>query len=76
MDKTITEQCILLLKREDVKEEFKKIIWSIIAFLLYELKNYVYFMVVFVTITFLMILSILAILIQIYRNQSNFKNVY
>jgi hypothetical protein len=68
MKASITEQCILMLKREDFKDQFRQIVIPVISFLLNELKNYICFIVVFSIITFLMILSILVILIQIMRN--------
>ena len=67
---SLTQQCILMLSRDDIKDEFKKLIWPVIFFFLNEIKSYIYFMMMFLIITFLMILSILVILIQIVRNKS------
>ena len=63
MKDTIVQQCLDLLKREDIKHEFKKLLKPVIDFILYEINPYIYITVSLVFLIFIMILAILILLI-------------
>ena len=69
-DKIINE-CLEILSREDVKNEFKNIMRPIIELLLKEIYPYIYLSIIFVVISFLLILGIFVLLM---RNKFFSKN--
>ena len=50
MKESLIEQCLVLLKREDIKHEFKKLLKPVIDFILYEINPYIYITVFLVLI--------------------------
>jgi hypothetical protein len=74
MKETIVQQCLDILKRDDVKNEFKLMLKPVIDFILYEINPYIYITVTLVFMIFIMILAILLILIFILRNKNMFRN--
>jgi hypothetical protein len=74
MKETIVQQCLDILKRDDVKNEFKLMLKPLIDFILYEINPYIYMTVTLVFLIFIMILAILLILIYILRNKNIFRN--
>ena len=74
MKETIVQQCLDILKRDDVKKEFKLMLKPVIDFILYEINPYIYITVILVFMIFIMILSILIILIFILRNKLLLNN--
>jgi hypothetical protein len=71
MKETIVQQCLDILKRDDVKNEFKLLLKPVIDFILYEINPYIYITVTLVFMIFIMILAILVILLYILRNKNN-----
>jgi hypothetical protein len=69
MKDSFVQQCLDILKREDIKLEFKQLLKPIIDFILYEINPYIYITVSLVFLIFLMILAILVILILLLRNK-------
>ncbi len=69
MKETFVQQCLDLLKREDIKNEFKMLLKPIIDFILYEINPYIYIIMSLVFLIFVMILAILILLILIVRNK-------
>jgi hypothetical protein len=69
MKETIVQQCLDILKREEVKYELKNIFKPIVDFILYEINPYIYITVILVFLIFIMILAILFILILLLRNK-------
>jgi hypothetical protein len=68
---TLIQECITVLKRDDVKKEFKTFITPIIDILLVQINPYLYLCMMFVIISFLLHLGIFILLL---RNKSlNFK---
>ena len=55
---TLIEQCLVILKREDVKNELKQLMKPMIDLILQELYPYIFLSIVFVFISFLLILGI------------------
>jgi hypothetical protein len=69
MKDSLVQQCLDILKREDIKNEFKMMLKPLIDFILYEIYPYIYITVTLVVVIFLMILAILLLLIYILRNK-------
>ena len=69
MKDSLVQQCLDILKREDIKNEFKMLLKPVIDFILYEINPYIYITVALVFLIFIMILAILIILIMVLRNK-------
>jgi uncharacterized membrane protein len=69
MKDSLVQQCLDILKRDDIKNEFKMLLKPIIDFILYEINPYIYITVALVFLIFVMILAILVILIMLLRNK-------
>ena len=69
MKDSLVKQCLEILKRDDIKNEFKLLLSPVIDFILYEINPYIYMIITLVFIIFLMILAILVILILLLRNK-------
>ena len=69
MKDSLVQQCLDILKRDDIKNEFKMLLKPIIDFILYEINPYIYITVTLVFMIFVMILAILIILITLLRNK-------
>jgi hypothetical protein len=66
---SLVQQCLDILKRDDVKNEFKTMLKPLIDFILYEINPYIYITVPLVFLIFVMILAILIILVILLRNK-------
>jgi hypothetical protein len=64
---TLIQECIDVLKREDVKTEFKTFMAPIIDIILIQINPYLYLCMMFVIISFLLHLGIFILLL---RNKS------
>jgi hypothetical protein len=69
MKDSFVQQCLDILKRDDIKNEFKKLLKPVIDFILYEINPYIYIIMTLVFLMFIMILGILIMLILIIRNK-------
>lgn len=69
MKESFVQQCLDILKRDDIKNEFKKLLKPVIDFILYEINPYIYIIMSLVFLIFVMILAILIMLILIIRNK-------
>lgn len=69
MKDSLVQQCLDILKREDIKNEFKMLLKPVIDFILYEINPYIYITASVVFLIFAMILAILIILIMLLRNK-------
>ena len=74
MKESFVQQFLDILKREDIKNEFKMLLKPVIDFILYEINPYIYITVSLVFFIFIMILAILIILIVLIRKQIITKN--
>jgi hypothetical protein len=70
------QQCLDILQRNEIKNEFKKILKPVIDFILYEINPYIYITVTLVFLIFIMILAILIILILLLRNKQTFAKIF
>lgn len=75
MKETFVQQCLDILKREDIKNEFKMLLKPIIDFILYEINPYIYIIMSLVFLIFIMILAILILLILMVRNKEVINKV-
>jgi hypothetical protein len=57
MREQIIEQCIEILNRENVKRELKEFLKPIISLILQEIYPYIYLSMIFVIISFLLVLG-------------------
>ena len=71
MRNLIVEQCLEVIKREDVKAEIKELIKPMISILLQEIYPYIFISLIFVLIAFLLILGIFILLLPIKKAASN-----
>jgi hypothetical protein len=69
MKDSLVQQCLDILKRDDIKNEFKMLLKPVIDFILYEINPYIYITLSLVFLIFVMILAILIILIMLLRNK-------
>ena len=76
MKDSFVQQCLDILKREDIKNEFKMLLKPVIDFILYEINPYIYITVALVFLIFIMILAILIILIMLLRNKQIITKIF
>jgi hypothetical protein len=76
MKDSLVQQCLDVLKREDIKNECKILFKPILEFVLYEINPYIYITVTLVFLIFIMILAILIILIFLLRNKQIINKVH
>jgi hypothetical protein len=76
MKDSIVQQCLDILKKDEVKDEFKILLKPVIDLILYEIHPYIYIIVSFIFIIFIMILAILIILILIIRNKQMLVKIF
>ena len=75
MKESLVQQCLDILKRDDIKNEFKMLLKPVIDFILYEINPYIYITVSLVFLIFIMILAILVILISLLRNKQALSKI-
>jgi hypothetical protein len=68
---TIVNECLEVLGREDVKDEIKELFVPIIDLLLKEIYPYIFLSMIFVVISFLLILGIFILLLR--NNKTHIK---
>ena len=67
----VISECVNILKRKDVKDEVKAIFEPIIDMVLQEIYPYIFLSMIFVLISFLLILGIFILLLR--NNKSDIK---
>ena len=67
---SIINECISIMKRDDVKSEFKTLLTPLIDLILIQIYPYLYLSLMFVLISFLLILGIFILLL---RNKTFFS---
>jgi hypothetical protein len=70
MKQEFIDQCLLILSREDVKLQLKELFKPLVSLIVQEIYPYIYLSLMFVIISFLLILGIFYLLLR-----SNFKNL-
>ena len=76
MKDSLVQQCLDVLKREDIKNECKILFKPILEYVLYEINPYIYLILSLVFLIFIMILAILIILIFLLRNKKIINKVH
>jgi hypothetical protein len=76
MKDSLVQQCLDVLKREDIKQEFKILVSPVLEFVLREINPYIYIILTLVFLIFIMILAILVILIFLLRNKQIINKVF
>lgn len=76
MKDSLVQQCLDILKRDDIKNEFKMLLNPLIDFILYEINPYIYITVALVFLIFVMILAILIILVMLLRNKQIITKIF
>jgi hypothetical protein len=71
MKETIIQQCLDMLKKNDVK----LLLTPIIDMILYEINPYIYMVIILLSFIFILILAILVLLILLLRNRSFFFKI-
>ena len=61
----IVEQFLDILKRDDIKQEIRKISTNIISIVVYEINPYIYIIIMFGLLLFILNLAILILLLRI-----------
>lgn len=62
MKDSLVQQCLDILKRDDIKNELNVLSSSVMDFILYEIKPYVYIAILFIVSMFIMNLAILVMI--------------
>lgn len=70
---SIIQECLVILKREDVKKEFKNILTPFIDLIITQIYPYIYLCLIFVIISFLLHLGIFILLL---KNRGMFSKIY
>jgi hypothetical protein len=69
MKEQFIEQCLLILSRDDIKKELKELFKPLVSLIIQEIYPYIYLSLIFVIISFLLILGIFYLLVR-----TNLKN--
>ena len=70
MKEMIIDKCLEVLKRKDVKEDIKELMRPVVDMMIKEIYPYIFLSIVFVFISFLLILGIFILLL---RTEISFK---
>ena len=76
LKENLVKECLEILKRDDIKKEFKILLKPVIDFIIYEIHPYIYITVTLVFLIFIMIFAILVILITILRNKDLLSKLF
>lgn len=76
MKEQIIEQCLLILSRDDVKSELKELFKPVVSLIIQEIYPYIYLSLIFVIISFLLILGIFYLLLRNNLKSINFNNIF
>lgn len=64
MREQLIEQCLLILARDEVKKELKELFKPLVSLIVLEIYPYIYLSLLFVIISFLLILGIFYLLLR------------
>jgi hypothetical protein len=76
MKEPIIQQCLDILKREDIKGELKSFCGPVIDQIFNIINPYIYITIFLVFLIFIMILAILILLILVLRNKSLIAKIF
>lgn len=69
MRNSLIQQCLDILKTEDVRNEIKILFSPVTDLILYEIYPYIYVIIFLVFLIFILILAILTLLVTLLRNR-------
>ena len=69
MKDSLVQQCLDILKRDDIKNELNLLSSSVINYILHEIQPFVIILIVFVLTMFIMNLAIIIMLVLLLRNK-------
>ena len=69
MKDSLVQQCLDILKREDIKNELNLLSNSVINYILHEIKPFVLIAIIFISTMFIMNLAIIIMLVILLRNK-------
>ena len=75
MNSSLVKQCLDILKTHDVRNEIKIIFSPVTDLILYEIYPYIYAIIFLVFLIFALMITILFILITIYRNDAGLRSI-
>ena len=68
-DLSLVQQCLDILKRDDIKNELNLLSSSVINYILHEIQPFVIILIVFTLTMFIMNLAIIIMLVLLLRNK-------
>ena len=75
MKDSLVQQCLDILKREDIKNELKLLFRPIFNYILYEVNPYIYIIITLICLIFVIILVNFVLLLIILRNKQIFPKI-
>jgi len=76
MKEQFIEQCLLILSREDVKKELKELFKPLVSLIVQEIYPYIYLSLIFVILSFLLILGIFYLLLRTNLKSISLNNIF
>ena len=76
MKEQLIKQCLLILSREDVKKELKELFKPLVSLIVQEIYTYIYLSLLFVIISFLLILGIFYLLLRTNLKTLSLNNIF
>ena len=76
MKEQIIQQCLDILKREDIKYELKSFCGPVLEMIFNIINPYIYIIIFLVLLIFIMILLILILLILVLRNKGLISKIF
>jgi len=76
MKDTIIQQCLDVLKRDDIKYHLRVLFAPVIELILVEVNPYIYMVIILIFLIFIMILAILILLILVLRNKNILSKIF
>ena len=76
MKDQLIKQCLLILSREDVKKELKELFKPLVSLIVQEIYPYIYLSLMFVIISFLLILGIFYLLLRTNLKSISLNNIF
>jgi hypothetical protein len=69
----IIDQCLEIMKRDDIKKELKQLFHPVIDMIMQEIYPYIYLSIIFVVISFFLTLSIFVLMMRVsyFANQQS-----
>jgi len=76
MKDSLVQQCLDILKRDDIKNELNLLSSSVINYILHEIQPFVIIFIIFILTMFIMNLSIIIMLVLLLRNKQTITKIF